>query len=148
MRAYERSKTKATRSPVVRLRLAELACVALLSGSLVGCEGDGAASETAEGGESDIPAAPTGLAAVAREGGIELTWKDNSDNEFHFMLYRKQPGEEFSETPYVYPAADEVSFFDDETTSGIEYTYRILAMSESDTGPVSKWSNEASATAE
>lgn len=40
----------------------------------------------------DKPDAPTGLNAEVQQGRIALVWKDNSDNEYGFNVYRRPTG--------------------------------------------------------
>ena len=65
----------------MHLRLAYLGLV--LAVAFIGAPACGGDDD--DSGGADVPAAPSGLAVEALEGGAHLTWTDNSDNETQFM---------------------------------------------------------------
>jgi hypothetical protein len=72
------------------------------------------------------PEAPSGLAAAAASGAINLTWTDNSSNEVEFEIERSLT----SESDYALLAtveADLVSYSDTSGVPGTTYYYRIRA---------------------
>ncbi|HWP42503.1 MAG TPA: choice-of-anchor D domain-containing protein, partial [Blastocatellia bacterium] len=73
-----------------------------------------------------VPAAPTNLVAtVVSEAQIDLSWKDNSDNEFGFRIERSLDGFNFTEIGSVGP---NVTTFSDTTVSAnTTYFYRVMA---------------------
>ena len=72
------------------------------------------------------PVAPTNLAVSNVGGGGHLTWKDNSDNEDHFMVLRKPMGGAYDDVATV--DFNGVQYHDSSVTAGITYVYRIMAM--------------------
>lgn len=70
------------------------------------------------------PAAPSELAATAGGGVVHLTWKDNSTNEIHFMVERKN-GAAF-QTIAMVPA--DTTQYDETPASPGTYVYRVTAM--------------------
>lgn len=97
------------------------------------------ASATTSGGA--VPASPSDLLATAiSTSHIELTWKDNSDNEAGFEVERKSTGE-FARI--ARPAANTTSYGDTGLEANTLYTYQTRSVNESG---ASAYSNEASAT--
>ena len=88
------------------------------------------------------PAAPTELKAAALGGGAHLTWKDNSSNEIQFMIERKVGTGQFQTLTMV--PFNTVQYHDAPLTSGMTYTYRVMAMgAEGHGGAALAASNEA-----
>ena len=88
--------------------------------SLVGCLG---------ADDSDAPpAAPSSLAVVPREGAAHVTWKDNSNNEDHFMVTRKAQGAAGDFAVVATVPGNTAVYHDAAVTRGGAYTYRIIAM--------------------
>lgn len=72
------------------------------------------------------PAAPSELEGIALScNRVELTWKDNSDNEDGFKIERKEGAGSFSEIATV--AQNVVAFTDSAVSAEKTYTYRIKA---------------------
>ncbi len=69
---------------MLRIASAVLPCIALAV-ALAGCGPDTSGKRSAPRG---MPEPPTDLVAKPVAGGIELTWKDNSDDEWGFRLER------------------------------------------------------------
>lgn len=90
-----------------------------------------------------FPAAPAGLqAAGTGSGRIQLTWQDNSRDEFGFFIERREgasPWTRLADLP-----AGATRYTDENLPAGREYTYRVKAFN--DPG-ASAPSNEASARA-
>jgi len=64
-----------------------------------------------------------------REGAAHVTWNDNSSDEAHFMVMRKDPGEaKYKVVATV--AVDKTVYHDASVTSGTSYTYQIIAMND------------------
>lgn len=115
----------------------------------LGCEGtpDGTPGETTDGNEQssssssddEFVAAPSHFAAELHEDGVLLRWKDNSENEIHFMIQRKRDGGEFKEKLATHEA-DEEQLIDTSVEAGYEYSYRVRAMARS--AAVSDFSEE------
>jgi probable HAF family extracellular repeat protein len=85
------------------------------------------------------PLSPSGLTATAVSGGqIDLSWTDNSHNEFAFALWRRAGTGDYQRVGVVPP---NVTTFSD-TTVGLDtlYTYRVRAVNN---GGASDWSNDA-----
>jgi len=89
--------------------------------TLAGCVG-GASSDDAP------PAAPSGLTVVPREGAAHVTWKDNSDNEDHFMVTRKAQGAAGDYAVVATVPVNTAVYHDASVTRGSAYAYRIVAM--------------------
>ncbi|QLE02214.1 fibronectin type III domain-containing protein [Galbibacter sp. BG1] len=90
------------------------------------------------------PTAPSELTATTiDENQINLSWKDNSDNENAFRIERKTGENEFEIVATV--QENKVSLIDDKLESGTAYTYRVKAVNS--TGD-SSYSNEVTATTE
>lgn len=89
------------------------------------------------------PLTPTALSATAAaNGGINLSWTDNSNNETGFKIERKT-GAGGTYAPIATAAANVLSFTDSGLTAATTYYYRIRA---TNTAGDSAYSNEASAT--
>jgi Metallo-peptidase family M12 len=75
------------------------------------------------------PAAPSMLTAVAAAGGaarIDLTWRDNSNNEDGFRIERQAGAGAFQQIAST--AGNIVSYSDNNgLVSGVRYTYRVAA---------------------
>jgi endonuclease I/fibronectin type 3 domain-containing protein len=74
------------------------------------------------------PAAPTGLAAVAGDGAVDLDWDDNTEGDLiGYNVYRSETGgAPFSR---VNPALVTASSYHDGTvTNGVTYTYAVAAV--------------------
>jgi hypothetical protein len=112
-----------------------LACFLAL---LAGCNDDSGVNTVTD----DLPAAPTGLAAVRESSmGIGLTWTDRSGNEDGFIIERKA-GAAF--VPVDTVTANTVAYIDSGLAPG-SYHYRVAAFRGTQK---SKYSNEASASLE
>ncbi|HXC51918.1 MAG TPA: hypothetical protein VN634_13605 [Candidatus Limnocylindrales bacterium] len=72
------------------------------------------------------PPKPTQLAIVHRDGGIELSWHDNSSNEKGFRLQRRISGVT-SFVTVANLAADATVYEDDTADSTSTYDYRVRA---------------------
>ncbi len=89
------------------------------------------------------PLPPTGLAAVAGDGWIDLTWSANTEPDLsHYRVYRSlDEGSGYTLRAQVYTGQD---YSDTSVTNGITYYYRITSV---DIGSQeSGYSNTASAT--
>lgn len=75
-----------------------------------------------------MPAAPTNLTASLLSGGAHLTWKDNSSDEEHFMLLRKEMGGSADFAEIATPTFDSTTYHDAPLTAGKTYVYKIVAM--------------------
>src|SRR6266571_299241 len=85
------------------------------------------------------PAAPSGLTAgAAASSQVNLTWTDNSDNEFAFAVWRQGGGAAFARVAAL--AANTTSFTDTGLTPGTAYTYEVRAINNAGASP---WSNQA-----
>lgn len=94
--------------------------IAIVLLGLTACSGD-------HGGDAEsAPAAPTGLVASELAGGAHLVWTDNSDNEEHFMIMRREDGGEYVEVDMV--DFDTTSYHDTAVTAGTTYTYQVWSM--------------------
>ena len=92
--------------------------------------------------EQIIPAAPSNLAAnTVSTSRIDLTWKDNANNETGFKIERKTGTGSFAEIATV--KANVTSYSNTGLTNNREYTYRVRAYN---TAGNSAYSNEAKAT--
>jgi hypothetical protein len=72
-----------------------------------------------------IPAAPTGLAATAAGGAIQLGWTDNSGNESSFVLERSTDNKVFAEIARL--PANSTSYTDATVIRGTTYYYHVRA---------------------
>jgi hypothetical protein len=102
--------------------LTPLALIALLSS----CTGGDDDDDDDNGGTE--PAAPSNLGAEELGGGAHLTWTDNSDNEDEFMVMRMVDGGEYEDLGTV--PFDTTQYHDTGVTSGLSYTYMVMAMNE------------------
>ena len=85
------------------------------------------------------PAAPSGLTAgAAASSQVNLTWTDNSDNEFAFAVWRQGGGADWARVAAL--AADTTRFTDTGLTPGATYTYEVRAINDAGASP---WSNQA-----
>lgn len=85
-----------------------------------GCSGGGG------GGGSSAPAAPSGLTGVIMDGGVHLTWMDNSSDEDGFVVEKTTNGNYARIATTLF----DVAFYHDAdvtTGAGIQYSYRVLA---------------------
>jgi chitodextrinase len=88
-----------------------------------------------------VPAAPSDLVAVAVSStDIQLTWKDNSDNETNFLLERLSNG---TFVQFNMRGSNVTSFRVTGLTPGTQYTFRVRAKN---TAGNSGYTNNASAT--
>src|SRR6266568_8736087 len=88
------------------------------------------------------PAAPSGLTAgAASSSQVNLTWTDNSDNEFAFAVWRQSGGGAFGRVAVLAP--NTTSFTDTGLTPGTPYTYEVRAINNAGASP---WSNQATVT--
>ena len=77
---------------------------------------------------ASTPDAPSGLfAAAASASQINLSWKDNSNNETGFKIERSTDGAAW--TPVATTAANALSYPDSGLTGGTKYFYRVQAVS-------------------
>ena len=86
------------------------------------------------------PVAPSNLTAALLTGGAHLTWKDNSTDELHFMVMRKEMGGSANFAEVATPTFNATTYHDAPLTAGKTYLYKVVAMSE---GGESEASNEA-----
>ena len=88
------------------------------------------------------PVSPTELVTVAKsDSQIDLSWKDNSNDEEGFQIERKTDDDNF--IPIAVVEANFSNSGDTGLQPGTTYTYRVRAYS---VEGVSSWSNETSAT--
>jgi fibronectin type 3 domain-containing protein len=88
------------------------------------------------------PAAPTGLAGTPVSSTlVNLTWADNSNNEFAFAIFRKAPGGDFVRIAVSVP--DATSYADTAVSAGKTYVYRLRATNNLG---ASAWTNEVTVT--
>ena len=87
-----------------------------------------------------VPLAPTELkTSVISKDQIDLTWKDNSNNETEFKIERKTDSGNFTEIGST--AADVTSFSDKTVSINTSYTYRVFSFNKA--GKSVEYSNEA-----
>ena len=73
-----------------------------------------------------VPAAPTGLtAAVAKNGQVNLAWKDHSNDETGFQIERSPNGTVF--TIITTTGANTTKYKDAQALRGHTYYYRVAA---------------------
>ena len=78
------------------------------------------------------PPAPTELAAKPVSGGLHLTWKDNSEDEMHFMVMRMMHGHGDSTMQAVATLGENTTeYHDANIESGMTYMYEVAAMNDS-----------------
>ncbi len=83
-----------------------------------------------------FPLAPTGLVATTGPGGVSLDWNDNAEVDLQgYNLFRSQAGGPFVPLNAVIVAASQ--YQDTGLTDGVEYCYRVAAVSSAGQGPVS-----------
>ena len=70
-------------------------------------------------------AAPANLTATSDNGGIQLSWKDNSVNEQYFIIERRLNGGEFLKLDSV---LSNVNVYLDKTDDFGSFTYRVYAV--------------------
>lgn len=89
------------------------------------------------GGGEAVPKAPSNLQGSALSvGDVRLTWKDNSDNETRFLVFRKVAGT----TPFQLVgivSADKRQFRDRETERGTTYIYTVRSKNAVGPSPLS-----------
>jgi YVTN family beta-propeller protein len=91
-----------------------------------------------------VPEAPSNIIATAvSTSQIDLSWTDNSDDEFGFKIERKRYGETFSQIDTV--SANVTSYSDTELSTYSTYYYRVRAYNNAGN---SNYSNETYATTE
>jgi hypothetical protein len=84
------------------------------------------------------PAAPSGLQLkTAATDQPVLAWRDNSDTELAFEVWRKSGAGSYERIDSL--PADSILFVDQHLAPGITYTYRVRAIS---AGGASAWTNE------
>lgn len=71
------------------------------------------------------PAAPSGLEVSELGGGAHVTWKDNSEDEDDFEIWRKEGSGDFVKIFTV--IFDIVQYHDASVRPGAQYTYRVRA---------------------
>lgn len=102
--------------------------LAVVAALLLGC-GDPTASDPPLTAPSDL--ATRELAS----GDVEVSWRDNSDNETSFELVRSSSGPSGPFTPFASVAAD-VSTYQDTTVDGVaQYCYQVRAVGPAGTSP-------------
>lgn len=124
---------------------ARFAILGLLTLLLAGC-GNGSSEGASIGGSSILSnpfnSAPTILEAVAKSiNEIQLSWKDNSNDEEVFRIERKKSGESFQEVATA--PANDTEFMDQELEPATLYIYRMRA--ENNQG-LTSYSEEVQAT--
>ena len=103
------------------------------------------------------PAAPTGLAAVSGESGIDLSWAAPSDDIAGYSVYRCEEGETPCTPEWIVWVANDgdtppapTGYSDSDVTEGMTYRYAVTANKTDSDGEYqeSDWSDEVTATAE
>jgi len=74
------------------------------------------------------PAAPTELTATPLSGGAHLTWKDNSNDEEHFMVMRMEQNVDADYETVTTLPFDTTQHHDGPLTTGSTYMYKVVAM--------------------
>ena len=98
--------------------------------------------DSVEPPQSDIPETPSNLVAtVLSSSKIELNWQDNSDNETHFRIERKQGNGSFNNIATV--DVNTVNYLDSDLQASSVYSYQVRA--ENPTGN-SGFSNQVTKT--
>src|SRR5688572_10226997 len=85
-------------------------------------------------GGGDPPLAPSMLTVTLVDGRPSLTWQDNSDDEIHFMVLRKDS----ATAPYgsiAEPPADATAYADTTAVPGGTYSYVVMAMNDAGSSP-------------
>lgn len=85
-----------------------------------------AACGSEHGDASAPPVAPSNLVVSNVGGGGHLTWKDNSDNEDHFMVMRKPMGGTYDDVATI--DFNATQYHDSSVVAGTTYVYQIMAM--------------------
>jgi titin len=94
------------------------------------------------GGGAALPAAPSGLSAVAASSSqITLSWTDNATNETGFVIERRSGSAVFAQVATV--GAGVTTWADSGLTAATAYTYRVRATNAAGS---SAFANEATAT--
>ena len=140
MRSVDLLATTLSSLRAVGARLLGLTLLAVTATAVVACD-----SSSSGGGDTTTVAdksvaAPSDVAAALLDGGVHLTWKDKSDNEVHFMVFRKMEGDADAKDPVTLADAGSTSYHDTKVTKGMTYLYKVQAMSAD--GTVSAFSNE------
>lgn len=75
---------------------------------------------------------PSQLSAVSADGGVDLTWKDNSADEMHFMVMRMMhEGPTAGQMTELANLDENVAGYHDASIeSGMTYMYKVSAMNE------------------
>lgn len=93
------------------------------------------------GEKPPVPAAPSELKAEVARQGVQLTWKDNSDNEDFFLVDRSEDGKVFTTVARI--GANAKSYVDWTAAPGKDYRYRLWAIHITDGAWYSPCSNVA-----
>lgn len=97
----------------------------------VGAGGRSAFAQASAASLPAVPSAPSDIAGAARsDGGIHLTWIDNSSNEMGFKVERSDDGIDFAEVGIT---SANSSYLSDNTPGmapGTSYYYRVRAYNE------------------
>ena len=86
-----------------------------------------------------VPGAPTGFMAMEMGTGAHMTWNDTYSNETGFELQRKDGTADFAGLMDL--PANTTDYHDATITPGVDYVYRVRALSAAGPGA---WSAEAS----
>ena len=106
----------------------KLCVVLLIVISLVSCGGSSTEPDTDDGdGPAQAPAAPTEVTATPGFGYITVTWKDNSDNETGFVIYRETLDLNEGMQQLAEVGENQTTYTDNGVTEGISYTYAVTA---------------------
>lgn len=95
----------------------------------------------------NLPSSPEDLSATPGIGCITLSWKDTSDNENGFRIWRRTSGEDFTILPFTSVGANgtgNVQYLDENVTADIKYYYYVKSYNVN--GESAAASNIASAT--